>query len=131
MIANLERVLREDVVKIRSRRLVSEMKTFIYKNGRPDHMEGYHDDLLMAIGMALWVLEYSFKNLEKANAQNKAILNSWSTGTNSDKGTYDGGFVSKNNKGTKTSVRPKFNSSTSKNMQDPNGDYMWLFSGTK
>jgi len=134
MIANLERVLREDIVKIRSRRLVSEMKTFIYKNGRPDHMEGYHDDLLMAIGMALWVLEYSFKNLEKANAQNKAILNSWSTGgtgTSPTKGNYSDGFVSKNNKGKKTAARPKFNSNTSKNMQDPNGDYMWLFSGTR
>jgi len=135
MIANLERVLREDAVKVRSRRLVSEMKTFIYKNGRPDHMDGYHDDLLMALGMALWVLEYSFKNLEKANAQNKAILSSWSTGSSGAKDpkktAYDGGFVSNNNKGKTTAPRPKFNPNVSKNMQDPNGDYMWLFSGTR
>jgi hypothetical protein len=135
MIANLERVLREDAVKVRSRRLVSEMKTFIYKNGRPDHMDGYHDDLLMALGMALWVLEYSFKNLEKANAQNKAILSSWSTGSSGvkdvKKASYDGGFVSNNNKGKTTAPRPKFNPNVSKNMQDPNGDYMWLFSGTR
>ncbi len=134
MIANLERVLRENAVKIRSRRMTSEMKTFIYKNGRPDHMEGYHDDLLMALGMALWVMEYSFKNLEKANKTNKAILNSWSTGgtgTDPKKGSYSNGFVSQNNKGKKTAPRPRFNSNTSKNMQDPNGDYMWLFSGTR
>jgi hypothetical protein len=135
MIANLEKTLRENTVKIRSRRLVSEMKTFIYKNGRPDHMDGYHDDLLMSLGMALWVLEYSFKNLEKANAQNKAILNSWSTGGSNLKeinnASYDGGFVSNNNKGKKTAPRPRFNPNVSKNMQDPNGDYMWLFSGTR
>ena len=134
MIANLERVLRENVVKIKSRRLVSEMKTFIYKNGRPDHMEGYHDDLLMALGMALWVLEYSFKNLEKANAKNKAILNSWSTGssgTSPNNTSYDGGFVSKNNKGKKTTPRPRLNPNVSANMQDPKGEYMWLFSGTR
>ena len=41
------------------------MKTFVYKNGRPDHMEGYHDDLLMAFAMPLWVLEHTFKKLEK------------------------------------------------------------------
>ena len=134
MIANLERVLRENTVKIKSRRLVSEMKTFIYKNGRPDHMEGYHDDLLMALGMALWVLEYSFKNLEKANAKNKAILNSWSTGSSGadpKNASYDGGFVSKNNKGKKTAPRPRLNPNVSANMQDPKGEYMWLFSGTR
>ncbi len=135
MIANLEKSLRENTVKIRSRRLVSEMKTFIYRNGRPDHMDGYHDDLLMSLGMALWVLEYSFKNLEKANAQNKAILNSWSTGGSNLKeinnASYDGGFVSNNDKGKKTSPRPRFNPNVSRNMQDPNGDYMWLFSGTR
>jgi hypothetical protein len=131
MIANLERSLRENEVKVKSRRMISEMKTFIYKNGRPDHMEAYHDDCLMALAMALWVLEYSFKNLEKANAKNKAILNSWSVGGTSVKESYDGGFVSRENKGKKTTPRPKFNSGQSKNMQDPNGDFMWLFSGSK
>jgi hypothetical protein len=135
MISNMEQVLRENKVIIRSRRMVSEMKTFIYKNGRPDHMEGYHDDLLMALGMAMWVLEYSFKNLKKANAQNKAILNSWTTGGSQVNDiinkSYDGGFVAKSDKGKKTQPRPRFNPNTSKNMQDPMGDFMWLFSGTK
>lgn len=135
MIANLERALRENEIKVRSTRLVSEMKTFVYKNGRPDHMEGYHDDLLMAIGMALWVLEYSFKNLQKSTAQNKAMLNSWSVGgdqsDNIQNKSYDGGFVSKENKGKKTAPRPRFNPNVSSNMQDPRGDFMWLFSGTK
>lgn len=135
MIANLEQRLRENTVKIRSIRIVSEMKTFIYKNGRPDHMDGYHDDLLMSLAMALWVLEYSFKNLKKANKQNKAMLNGWTTGgptTKEIKDTnYDGGFVSKNNKGKKTTPRPRFNPNVSGNMQDPNGNHMWLFSGTK
>ena len=40
---------------------LNEMKTFVYKNGRPDHAEGFHDDLLMALAMPLWVLEHSFK----------------------------------------------------------------------
>lgn len=136
MISNLEQMLRENTIKVRSRRMVSEMNTFIYKNGRPDHMDGYHDDLLMAMGMVLWVLEYSFKNLEKANKQNKAILSSWSTGGDTaasiKNASYDGGFVANNNnKGKKTAPRPRFNSNVSKNMQDPSGDYMWLFSGMK
>lgn len=135
MIANLEKMLRENAIKVKSRRMTSEMKTFIYKNGRPDHMDGYHDDLLMSLGMCLWVLEYSFKNLQKANSQNKAILSSWTTGgqttSNINNQSYEGGFVSKNNKGKKTAPKPRFNPNVSKNMQDPTGQYMWLFSGLK
>jgi len=37
------------------KRLVAELKKFIYKNGRPDHMKGSHDDLIMALGMCLFV----------------------------------------------------------------------------
>ena len=33
MIANLEYKIRSNEIKIRSRRLTSEMKTFVYKNG--------------------------------------------------------------------------------------------------
>lgn len=135
MISNLEYKIRTNGIKIRSSRLTSEMKTFIYKNGRPDHMEGYHDDLLMSLGMALWVVEHSFKNLEKLEKQTKAMLNSWVSSGNpsvpsleKEKGT---GFVSKDNRNKAATPKPKFNPIVSRNMQDPNGQYMWLFSGSK
>jgi hypothetical protein len=135
MISNLEFKIRTDAVKIRSTRMTSEMKTFIYKNGRPDHMDGYHDDLLMSLAMCLWVVEHSFKNLEKLEKQNKAMLSAWLSGVNPDvietdkeKGT---GFVSNNNRHKTAAPRPKFAPTVSKNMQDPTGQYMWLFSGMK
>jgi hypothetical protein len=106
------------------------MKTFVYRDGRPDHMKGHHDDLLMALGMALWVLEHSFKNLEKVQNQAKAMLKSWVV--NGGKNTtdeYNTGFVPK---GSKTPMnKPKFTPIVSKNMQDPKGDYLWLFSGMR
>src|ERR1035437_135260 len=136
MIANLEFKIRTDAVKIRSRRMTSEMKTFVYKNGRPDHMDGYHDDLLMSMAMCLWVVEHSFKNLEKLEKQTKAMLNSWTGGVakkqqsqiDLDHGT---GFVSQANRNTAATPKPKFNPLVGKNMQDPLGQYMWLFSGSK
>lgn len=131
MIANLEFKIRTDAIKIRSSRMTSEMKTFIYKNGRPDHMSGYHDDLLMAIAMCLWVVEHSFKNLERLEKQNKAILNSWIGNANAltiKKTELERGsdFVDKDNKPI---PKPKFNPVTARNMQDPTGQYMWLFRG--
>lgn len=135
MISNLEYKIRTNSIKIRSTRMISEMKTFVYRNGRPDHMEGYHDDLLMSLAMCLWVVEHSFKNLERLENQNKAMLKAWiSTGSVADKqpdierGT---GFVPLGNKNKAALPKPRFNPSVSRNMQDPNGQYLWLFSGLK
>lgn len=126
MISNLEHQIRINGVKIKSIRLTSEMRTFVFKNGRPDHMKGTHDDLLMALAMALWVLEHSFKKLEKLEKQSKAILNSWiNTNTLSDKDKNEFTPKGKN----KVTGKPNFDQNTSKNMQDPRGDYLWLFSG--
>lgn len=63
--------------RVRSVRWCVEAKKFIYKNGRPDHMKGSHDDLLMALGMALYVANTSFKKLEAAEKATKAMLESW------------------------------------------------------
>lgn len=134
MISNLEYQIRTNGIKIRSSRMISEMKTFIFKNGRPDHMEGYHDDLLMSLGMALWVIEHSFKNLEKLEKQTKAMLSSWVVGSSSAEGIEaerGNGFVPAANKNISALPKPKFSPIVSKNMQDPTGKYMWLFSGSK
>ncbi len=136
MVANFEYKIRTNEVKIRSIRLTSEMKTFVFKNGRPDHMDGYHDDLLMAMAMCLWILEHAFKNLEKLEKQTKAMLNGWLAGaggttqvsTELERGN---GFVPKANKGKSATPKPNFSPIVSKNMQDPTGQYMWLFSGSK
>ena len=128
MLSNLEYKIRTNAIKIRSSRLTSEMKTFVYKNGRPDHMDGYHDDLLMSLAMCLWVMEHSFKKLERLEKQNKAILSSWLTGANvsssptiKEKDQVTGNVVQKINT-THTAYR---------NVQDPRGQYSWLFAKPK
>ena len=68
--------------KIRSVRLFSEMNTFVYINGRPDHQKGQHDDLIMGISIALYVGESSFSKLEKATEQAKSMINSWAVVNN-------------------------------------------------
>ena len=44
-------------------------------------MKGKHDDLIMAIAMAIYVGENSFSQLKKADDMTKAMLNSWVTST--------------------------------------------------
>ena len=64
---------------VRSQRLFNELNTFVYVNGRPDHQKGQHDDLIMAMAMAIYVGESSFAKLEKATEQAKAMIESWTT----------------------------------------------------
>lgn len=130
MVANFERAVRENEIIIRSARLTNEMKTFVYQNGKPNHMSGYNDDLIMAMAMGLWVLEHSFKKLEKVGKQTKAMLSSWVMSSNVNT-SNTGGFVPKELNGKSQLPKPNFSPTVSKNMQDPKGDYLWLFSGMK
>jgi hypothetical protein len=81
IIATFEEYLRHGF-RINSSRLLNEMNTFIYMNGRPDHQKGQHDDLIMSVAMALYVGESSFTSLNKVTNQTKAMINSWTVNTN-------------------------------------------------
>jgi hypothetical protein len=68
--------------RIYSLRLLNEMNTFVYLNGRPDHMKGQHDDLLMSLAMAIYVSEMSFTQLKKVDDLTKVMIESWTVNTN-------------------------------------------------
>ena len=76
IIASFEEAIRHDF-DIKSSRLLNEMNSFVYINGRPDHQKGGHDDLIMSIAMAMYVAEASFSQLTKVTEQTKAMINSW------------------------------------------------------
>ena len=76
IVAAFEEALRHNFV-VRSSRLMNELNTFVYINGRPDHIKGQHDDLIMAMAMAIYVGESSFTQLEKVTEQTKAMMESW------------------------------------------------------
>ena len=78
IVASFEEALRHKFI-VRSKRLLNELYTFVYINGKPNHMKGKHDDLIMAMAMALYVGEHSFTQLQKANELTKAMLDSWTT----------------------------------------------------
>jgi hypothetical protein len=62
---------------VRSSRLLNELNTFVYVNGRPDHMKGAHDDAIMAMAIAMYVGDISFAHLKRNDNANKAMLDSW------------------------------------------------------
>ena len=63
---------------VRSTRLIDEMKKFVFDdNGRPDHIRGAHDDVLMAVSMCLFIAETRFKRLEANKESTQFMLNNW------------------------------------------------------
>ena len=55
IVAKLEEFIRNKLIKVYSSRITNEMKTFIWKNGKPQAMKGYNDDLIMALAITCWV----------------------------------------------------------------------------
>lgn len=76
MIMNLEKSLRFNEVRVKSKRFTAELDTFIWKNGRPDHQSGFHDDTLTSMAMGLFIYQFSLKRLEGVKEKNVAMLKS-------------------------------------------------------
>ena len=91
MISRLEQAVRKNEIKVKSKRLINEFRSFIYRNGRPDHVRGGHDDLIMALAMLLYVHQYAFKNVKKFKKQTENMLNSITMSSNS-RSTYQSGY---------------------------------------
>jgi hypothetical protein len=76
IVAAFEEQLRKGF-QVRSSRLLNELNTFVYMNGRPDHMKGAHDDAIMSMSMALYAGDMCFNQLQKNDSKNKAMIESW------------------------------------------------------
>lgn len=56
--------MREGIIKIHSTRLLNEFDTFIYLDGiKAQHAPGFHDDLIIALGIGLFIREKEFENV--------------------------------------------------------------------
>jgi hypothetical protein len=74
IIAKLEEFIRNKLIKIYSMRTINEMKTFIWKNGKPQAMKGYHDDLVMALAIACWVRDTALQSNSRELNYKKAFV---------------------------------------------------------
>ena len=76
-------------VTIRSKRLLEEMKVFIWKNGRPEAQSGYNDDLVMPFGVGMFLRDTSLKFQQQSLDMARATLGSVKSTT-----SYSGGYSS-------------------------------------
>lgn len=81
MLIGFADMVRTNQFKIRSRRVIAELDTWIYKGptARIDHQDGCHDDTLTCLAMGLFVMKFSLNKLQKAKKKSEAILGAWTT----------------------------------------------------
>ena len=61
VIGKFQEYIGDKGVTIQSKRLIEEMKTFIWKNNRAEAQSGYNDDLVMSFGIAMYIRDTALK----------------------------------------------------------------------
>tara|TARA_R110000772_G_scaffold7352_3_gene25177 strand:+ start:453 stop:2021 length:1569 start_codon:yes stop_codon:yes gene_type:complete len=77
-------------VTIRSKRLLEEMKVFIWRNGRPEAQSGYNDDLVMSFSIGMFMRDTSLKFQQQSLDRARAVLGSVKTNSSNYSGGYSG-----------------------------------------
>jgi hypothetical protein len=79
VIAKMEEFMRNKLIKINSNRLLTEMKTFIWHNGKAQAMRSYNDDLVMSFAIGCWVRDTVLVENQRAMEYSKQSLSAIST----------------------------------------------------
>lgn len=77
VIAKMTEYLRERSVKIRSKRLLEEMRVFVWKNGKAQAQTGYNDDVVMSFAIALYIRDTALRLRQQGMDITRAQLSSF------------------------------------------------------
>lgn len=129
MLSNFANLIKTNQFKIRSSRVINELHTWIFKNGRIDHKDGCHDDTLTCLAMGLFVMEFSINRQLKEKITDAAMLNATLIANTASKlpcnimNSY--GFSNSYTEKKYNGPMPVYTNKTSNN-NNPYGQYMWL-----
>jgi hypothetical protein len=87
-IGKFQEAVNEKSVIIQSKRLVEEMKVFVWKNGRAEAQSGYNDDLVMSFGTGLYVRDTALQFRQQGVDITRAALNNITVNKTPYQGVY-------------------------------------------
>lgn len=87
-IAKFQEYLSDKAVTIQSKRLLEEMKVFVWKNGKAEAQSGYNDDLVMSFAIAMYMRDTSFKLRQHGIDLTKSMLQNISSAKHNFSGGY-------------------------------------------
>ena len=76
IVAKLEEFVRNELITINSERTYQELKTFVWRNGRPEAQRSYNDDLVMALAITCWIRDTVLQENTRDLQYKRASLNS-------------------------------------------------------
>lgn len=88
VIAKLDAYMKDKSITIKCSRTLEEIRTFIWKNGRPEAQQGYNDDLTMSLGTVCYVRDTALKFAQHGIDLTRATLNGIKKSTNNTKTVY-------------------------------------------
>ncbi len=68
--------VKDHLIKVKSIRTVNEMRTFVWKNGKPQAQTGYNDDLVLPYSIGLYLRDSAIQYRSQGIDMQKAVLNS-------------------------------------------------------
>lgn len=96
IISKLDEYFREKAITVRSIRLIDELFTFIFINGRAEAMRGYNDDLVMAFGIGLWVRDTALRLRQQGVNLTRQALGGIGSNTTAYDGMYGATDIDEN-----------------------------------
>jgi len=120
IVAKLEEFIRNKLITVYSSRLVNELKTFIWYNGKPQAMRSYNDDLVMALAIGCWIRDTALQINQRDLEYNKAFLGSM-VYTNK---SFDTTIPGMKNYNRSNALKDK-----AADQQRQNKEFLWLLKG--
>ena len=74
VVAKMKSYIQEKVCTIQSKRLLQELRTFIWKNSKAQAQDGYNDDLVMAFAIGLFLRDTSLRFQQVGQDLSRATL---------------------------------------------------------
>jgi hypothetical protein len=74
ILAKMEFKLRNNQIKIRSKRLFEEFQTFVWKGNKPQAQKGHNDDLIMSLAIGLQLFESTNRSSDSAKDAQWALI---------------------------------------------------------
>jgi len=88
VISKFQEYITSKSVTIQSKRLIEEMKVFLWKNGRAEAQSGYNDDLVMSFSIGMYIRDTALKYKQQGLDLLKASLNNISSAKSQHMGGY-------------------------------------------
>ena len=83
ILSHFANMIRTNEFKVRSKRVIGELDTWIFKNGKQDHQDGCHDDTLTCLAMGMFVYKFHMGDIQRAKERDAAFLRAWINSANS------------------------------------------------